>query len=190
MKQLGIDCDGVVFDFSGRFVQIANELFKTKFSVLDQHDWNFKPWFTEEQVELAWGVIRNTKNFWQSLRTLPGTDRLHSLPKDVQPIFITSRVPTMGNTAHDQTCAAIRSNFYITHPLVLVVENPSAKIPLCKALDLDNFIDDKPSTIKQMFSAGLRTYAKLTPYNSASPYPEGVVPVETLDEYLEAELGR
>lgn len=190
MKRLGIDCDGVIFDFSGRFVRIANELFATSYTALDQHDWNFKPWFTDAQIDLVWNVIKDIENFWQTLDLLPGVQGLKSLPKDIEPVFITSRVPAKGGSVHDQTCAAICSNFYIPYPMVITVTNPSKKIPIVKALELDNFIDDKTSTILQMHNAGLRSYAKLAPYNSAEPFPEGVVPVETLNAYLEVELGR
>lgn len=129
-------------------------------------------------------------NFWLTLKPLPGTSGLAHLPKNVEPVFITARVPTAGMSPREQTCTWLRQNFYITFPFVLVVDNPTEKIPLMKNLGLDNFIDDKTSTIKQLHNAGFRTYAKLTPYNSAESFPENVIPVESLDEYLALELKR
>lgn len=145
--------------------------------------------FTKAQYDEIWGELRATENFWQSLKPLPGTSGLRFLPKHIEPVFVTARLSTAGQSVHNQTCAWLRNWFYITFPFVIVVEQPSEKIPLCKNLGLENFIDDKRSTILQMHDAGLRSYAKLTPSNSAEPFPEGIVPVETLDEFLKMEVG-
>ncbi len=189
MKRLGIDVDGVIASFSARFVGLANKRFGTQFTELDQHDWDFKPWFTSEQVSEVWDRdIKPMKNFWMTLRPMPGTNLLQTAARKAELFFITSRVPTAGLTAREQTCKWLREHFYITFPTVIVVDQPSQKIPIVKALGLENFIDDKGSTIRQMHEAGLKSYAKLSPYNSAEPFPEGVVPVLTLNEYLELEL--
>lgn len=189
MKHLGIDVDGVCADFSSKFVELANKRYGTNHSTLDQHNWEFEPWFTKAQVGHVWDQdIKPSPNFWQSLRPLPGTDKLKRLPKDVEPIFITSRIPTSGHSVQNQTAAWLRQNFYISYPYVIVVSDPKEKLPLIKNLGLDNFIDDKDTTILELNAGGIRTYAKLAPYNSSKPFPEGVIPVETLDEYLEKEL--
>jgi hypothetical protein len=194
LKRLGIDCDGVVFDFVGAFYKIANPMFGTNHSG-PQLTWDFVDEYSPAQVDAVWTEIKNTKDFWQTLLPMPGTSSLRFANSlwdgrrlDVEPVFITSRVPTTGHSAREQTCAALRQWFFITFPNVIVVDNPAQKIPICKALEIDNFIDDKRSTILQMHNAGLRSYAKLAPYNSSEPFPEGVIPVETLDEYLEEEL--
>lgn len=180
--------DGVCADFVRGFYEIANPLFGTSFQG-PQRTWDFKDEFTPEQIDYIWGHIKGTRDFWQKLRPLEGVGGLRRLPKNVEPVFITSRVPTLGHSVHDQTCHWLRQNFYITYPLVIVVDDPREKVALCKNLGLDNFIDDKRQTVLQMHEAGLRSYAKLALYNSDQPFPEGVVPVESLDEYLELELG-
>ena len=187
MKRLGIDCDGVVFDFVGAFYKIANPMFGTNHKG-PQLTWDFEDKYSPAQVDQVWDAIRNTEDFWRSLRPMPGTGLLTKASKKVECFFITSRVPTAGRSVHDQSCSALRDWFYISYPTVIVVDKPSQKIPLVKALEIDNFIDDKRSTIEQMHASGLRSYAKLAPYNSAKPFPEGIIPVETLDEYLEKEM--
>ena len=196
-RLLGIDVDGVCAGFSEKFVELANRRFGTKYTALGQHDWNFKPWFTGEQVDEVWEKdIKPTKNFWLTLKPLEGTSKLNHLaglhdanyPSKIEPIFITSRVPTAGMSARAQTCTWLRNWFYIGYPNVIVVEHPSQKVPLVKALELECFIDDKRETIEAMNRAGLRSYAKLAPYNCQTSFPEGVIPVETLDEFLEKEM--
>src|SRR6267142_4898764 len=136
MKRLGIDVDGVVASFSGRFVQMANSIFGTNYSEMDQHDWNFQPWFTADQIDRVWQDINATKDFWQTLRPLEGTSRLRYRVPNREPVFITSRTPTAGHSTHDQTCHWLREHFSITHPFVIVVDNPSEKTPLVKSLGI------------------------------------------------------
>lgn len=200
MKRLGLDCDGVIFDFSSKFLELANARFGTDFIVLDQHDWDFKPWFSKWQIDEVWEKdIKPSKNFWMTLKPLPGTTLLHSITsantqetlwnfKKAELFFITSRVPTAGMSCREQTCWALRNHFGITYPTVIVVDNPSQKIPVVKALELDCFIDDRFKTVEELSAAGIKTYLKLCPYNCANSLPEGVLPVETLDSFLEQEL--
>lgn len=188
MKRLGIDVDGVVANFVEGFYKLGHELFDIQKSG-PQATWDFEDVFTREQYNLLWEHLKAQKDWWQSLRPLPGTSKLRGLPSRVEPIFITSRVPTRGHSTHDQTCAWLRQHFYISYPSVIVVDRPAEKVALCKNLGIDNFIDDKRSTIEDMHKAGLRSYAQLAPYNSGEPFPEGVIPVENLNEFLEAEIG-
>jgi uncharacterized HAD superfamily protein len=188
MKRLGVDVDGVIASFSGRFVQMANKRFGTSYTELDQHDWDFQPWFSKAQVDAVWVDINATENFWQTLRPLEGTSRLRWPIPNRELVFITSRTPTRGHSVHNQTCAWLREHFHITYPFVIVVDNPSEKLGLIKNLGIDNFIDDKLSTVLQLNEAGIRSYLKLAPYNSAKPLPEGIIPVLDLNDYLEQEL--
>ena len=185
IKKLGIDCDGVIFDFVGGFFKISNRLFGTNHDV--QLQWDFDDKYTKEQVDRVWQEIRASKNWWTALRPLEGTGKLRDIPKGFEPVFITSRVPSVGHSVREQTCSALRNWFYITYPFVIVVDNPSEKIPLCKNLGIDVFIDDKRSTVLQMHNAGIKSYVRLQPYNCQESYPEGVEPVETLDEFIQKE---
>jgi 5'(3')-deoxyribonucleotidase len=186
---LGWTFDGVIANFSGKFVELANRRFGTDFIELDQTDWDFKPWFSKAQVDEVWALdINKEKNFWLTLKPLPGTSELKSAVDRAELFFITSRTTTAGMSPREQTCWWLRNHFYITYPNVIVVENPSQKIPILKALEVPCMIDDKGSTIRQVHNAGLRSYAKLSPYNCAEPFEAGIVPVETLNQFLEAEL--
>jgi hypothetical protein len=188
MKKLGIDCDGVVFDFVGQFYKVANPMFGTSFSG-PQLTWDFEDEFSPEQVDKVWDEIKRTKNFWMTLRPMPGTKYLQYLrDKSAELFFITSRMDTAGMGVREQSCWALRNWFGITYPTVIVVEKPGQKKSIAQALELDSFIDDKRATIIDMHEAGLRSYAHLAPYNSSKPFPEGVLPVETLDEFLQLEL--
>src|SRR5262245_48533031 len=133
MKKLGIDVDGVVADFVSGFYKLGNKMCGTG-HVLPPTTWDFEDKFTKEQYKAIWAELRTTPNFWESLRPLPGTGKLKSLPKDVQPIFVTQRLTTAGKSPYAQTCAFLRNWFYISYPCVLVVENAADKVAICKSL--------------------------------------------------------
>src|SRR5579862_882738 len=165
MKRLGIDLDGVCCDFSSKFVQLGNQRYGTNHTVLDQRDWDFRPWFTSQQVDEIWAKdIRPCKNFWLTLRPLEGTGALQHVPSGDRPgtlsnfrsaelFFITSRVETAGMTAREQSCWWLRNHFGITYPTVIVVEHSGNKVAIARALELEAFVDDKVSTVKQMHEA-------------------------------------
>ena len=179
--------DGCVADFVGAFFKISNTMFGTDYSI--QEDWDFTQ-YTKEQLDQVWTEIKRTKNFWQTLRPEQGTNRLRYPIKGAELVYVTSRIPTLGHGTREQSCQWLRSTFNITHPFVIVADSPTQKPAIVKALELQAFIDDKRSTIEEMNTLGLRSYARLQPYNCKTPFPEGVIPVETVDEFLEVELAR
>lgn len=172
----------------GAFYEVANPMFGTSHSG-PQLTWDFEDEYSPEQVEKVWDEIRATKNFWMGLKPMPATKSLQYVHNRADYFFITSRIDTKGMRAKEQACWALRNWFGITYPTVIVVDEPGQKARIAQALELDSFIDDKRATIIDMHEAGIKSYAHLAPYNSSSPFPEGVIPVESLDEYLEAELG-
>lgn len=184
MKRLGIDLDGVVADFVGGFFKISNPMFGTDHH--EQKSWDFEQ-YTNEQVDLVWTEIKKTRNFWTTLSPEKGVDRLLYSKPDVELVFITSRIPTIGASPREQSCSWLSGHFGITYPFVIVVDNPSEKIPLVKNLGIETFIDDKPSTVRQMHNAGIRTYVRSQLYNTQEIFPTGVISVPTLNDFLEAE---
>lgn len=182
------------------FVQLGNQRFKTNHTVLDQTDWDFKPWFAKWQVDEIWEQdIKPTKNFWMTLKTLPGTTLLQAITSADRPetlwnlkraelFFITSRVDSKGMSAREQACWWLRNHFGLTYPTVIVVEDSNKKAVIAKSLELDSFIDDKVRTCIQMHEQGIRSYIKLCPYNCSEQYPAGIEPVENLDQFLTKEL--
>jgi len=185
LKRLGVDLDGVVCDFVKSFFKISNRLYGTDYET--QETWDFGDKYDAAQVDRVWEEIKRTKDWWQTLTPLPGTNALRYPLPGIEPVFITSRIPTYGRSPREQSCAWLREHFYITYPFVLVVDNPSQKVPLVKDLGIQAFIDDKRSTVLQMHDAGIRSYVQLQPYNCSEPFPEGVVCVESLNEFLKEE---
>lgn len=185
MRRIGVDLDGVAADFVEAFFRISNPMFGTAYTI--QEDWDFTQ-YTKDQLDMVWTEIKGTKNFWQTLRPEVGTNSLRYPVKNRELVFITSRVPTLGHSAREQSCQWLRREFGITHPFVIVADKVDQKPAIVKALGIESFIDDKRSTIEEMNQLGIRSYARLQPYNCKQPFPEGVFPAESLDEFIEQEL--
>src|SRR5258707_517829 len=95
--------------------------------------------------------------------------------------FIPSRVPSLGVSPILETADWLKRYHGLSSPTVLVVDPASRKIPIAKALDLDAFVDDKPSTVLMMRDAGIKTYVYDQPYNRTVDGPR----VKNVNEFLE-----
>jgi hypothetical protein len=149
MINIGIDCDGVQFNFNKAYGELIRKLFGTHFpSVVEEEvpHWNWSEWHPAggELIDKAWSAVPDVENFWETLETikLPHiqymVEKLNNHPK-VTVYFITARIPTKGNTVVKQTINALTKLGW-KDPQVIV---SFSKGPLASALNLKFFIDDR-----------------------------------------------
>lgn len=187
--RIGFDIDGVLADFSGRFVEIANTMFGTSYKASEQPNWDYEQ-FSKEQVDKVWEVIRTTNNFWENLYSIEPDKTLGAVEVSHTPIFITSRVPVAGDSIESQTQTWLLERKFVTFPTVLVVPHYSKKLPLMQALELDSYIDDKPETVEQLQAVGLNCYIFDQPYNQKVTCAPRVKSIADYISDVEAKLGR
>lgn len=150
--RLGLDMDGVVFDFTTRCSQWVRRLFgvtlpavgdtyPTEWDWLDTH-------ITKEQDRELWRTIGQSDNFWQNLPIYNHSSRVLdvALSKAKKLYYITSR---SGNRVQYQTERALiglvgPGNFTGG---VIPAARAEDKIPLINALKLTHFVDDKAETV-------------------------------------------
>lgn len=179
--KLGIDCDGVLCNFSKRYAEIALSLLGKHIDISKQHDWSFESiGVSSEEDDKIWKEIKATNNFWRWLEPLPGAEDLYWAQRDHELLFITSRERSRGMSVATQTAWWLQSYHHIDFPTVIVAEQPSKKIPLALNLEIEAFIDDKSSTVKSMRNAGLQAYILDQPYNQDVAEPR----VKTVNEFL------
>lgn len=147
MKRLkiGIDIDGVLANFVGAFSKLAHERFgKPAKLPYEQVDWDWaNAGITEKEISKLWAVIRATENFWQTLEPYP-VDLLLPVSLQHDVYFITHRVSTAGRSTTEQSARWIQYHYGIKFPQVIPTR---FKGDVADALQLDAFIDDKPSNI-------------------------------------------
>lgn len=101
--------------------------------------------FTRQQQHDLWATVRQTENFWESLReTEPGAvARLAQLAREQQweVIFITQRPSSGGESTQRQTQRWLAAHGYDL-PSVYVIKGSRGKV--ADALSLDIVVDDRP----------------------------------------------
>lgn len=173
---LAFDIDGCLANFTKGYAKLL-----IKVSGVDLFPPNWKgdddphfptTWFWERAMgygqweKAVWKEhILVDGKFWEKLPPLPGTPetlaRINELAKAGHNIyFVTHR---MGVEAKQQTERWLYK-YGINYPTVLLSGD---KLPLIKSLEVDAFIDDKPSTVNTVAvdNPQRRTFVKDAPYN-------------------------
>lgn len=194
---IGIDVDGVLADFNVSYQKVLIGITqKNLFGTLpyDPPEWNYvEPLgYTKEDDQKAWDWIKISPMFWRDLPRYPEAaneiGRLISLSfKGHSVYYITNR---MGNNPKHQTERWLYRNGYMvsTHaPTVLVTAHKGLA---AAALELDCYIDDKPSNCEDVIKQrGLKTATYLMDRTWNQRF-EGkyITRVKSISEMLDAEL--
>ena len=192
--RLGIDCDGVLFDFNSAYARVLEKVSGKKCLLRPGEqptcwDWPTKYGFSKGDDHAAWREIKGDPIFWSGLAPTVEArsatlmlNKLYGAGHDVY--FITNRP---GIAPHMQTVMALMA-LGIDMPQVLVTED---KGPVVKGLKLTHFIDDKPDNVFEAkeASSDCSVFMLATNYNKAEQAKakaKDIVIVATLREFFEA----
>lgn len=177
-----IDIDGCLAEFTEKFSEEAVILgvIDKPFTQGDQTQWAYR--FNDVDV---WAKVRSTYNWWMTLNPIVSQDEINLLNDTIrshQVYFITARPKTKGLSADMQTRYWLSSiGVQVDHAQVIATQSGKKGI-LCKALDLDVALDDKPSEVQDIRKYGVYCYTRRWPYNNSS---ENAPHVDSLSEFLE-----
>lgn len=169
MAKIGIDLDGVIYNFNSAY---HDKLIKITGENRFPTDWYAPVWdwdkfygYTNDEITATLTAIQKDKLFWQKLKLLVEPEvmsRLNVLSKENDLYFLTNR---FGIKCKQQTEKALY-DAGINYPTVMIVRD---KLPVIKALNLDFFVDDKLETMNPMVEHQIasKAYIKLidAPYN-------------------------
>lgn len=152
-KRIGLDLDGVVFDFNTHFVNLARNRYPERNIPSPSNDWPthwdyIRPYLERYEENDLWKTIK-TSDFWATCSPYP---HAYDLVKAADTLadelyFVTSR--PCSATTQAQSKLAI-DNIYHTHGATIIVRRPEDKAPLIKALRLDFYVDDKKETVRDV----------------------------------------
>lgn len=192
--RLGVDCDGVIFDFTSAYARMLEKVSGKTCTLTpgtEPHCWN---WATEYGFDKgddskAWREIKKDPQFWATLapkqeaaQAIAALNNIYRAGHEVY--FITNRP---GIAPHAQTIIAL-GLLGMEIPQVLVSED---KGPVAKGLKLTHFIDDKIENceeVAQDAAPGCRVFCLTTNYNKNHEFnPKlNIIRVGTLLEFFTA----
>lgn len=144
MIRIGLDLDGVVADFRTAFLDAAADLLgpdAIRSPSAPMPDLNA---VSAADAKRVWRVITDTPNWWLGLTPYEPAQiaRLYQLARRYrwEVSFLTSRIPTAGDSVQFQSQTWLESNgFYM--PAVVTV--PGSRGEVANALRLDVIVDDQ-----------------------------------------------
>lgn len=149
--------DGVLADFTSAAKDVLTSLLGRDVRGLEQRTWSFASLGVSDAEENAFWRHLDTKiqNFWYNgLEPLPDTNLLKPLCDAHEVIFITNRKHPLPEAdsmpVNEQTAFWLRNWFQIANPTVLLSKT---KGPLCAALNIDYFIDDRDKNIQEVVAS-------------------------------------
>jgi uncharacterized HAD superfamily protein len=169
--RVGLDIDGVLADFSGTFIKMANKEFGRNYDPQKQTEWDYECFgLTSTEVNYIWDEkINKVPNWWTKLPTLPNTDHLSRSTERL--FFITKRYPTqIGLPMEEQAANWIRKNYFIPNPTVIVTDH---KGEVARALRLDAFVDDRIQNCEDVaeHSPDTKVFVQMQPYTINKTFP-------------------
>jgi uncharacterized HAD superfamily protein len=172
--RIGLDVDGVLSCFSSGVIKRAKLLGLEKefpATCREVDCWDMSETFSKVMKE-AW----KDDEFWLNLPVLEGASPLPFIPT----VYITSRqVPSL------VTKKWLDRNGFPDAP-VITVSHPSEKLAHIKALNLDLYVDDLYSTVRELRENGINSFLFRQPYQRGHIKEcEGLPIIDNLNEVLD-----
>lgn len=181
---LGLDCDGILVDFTTAYHRLlvevdGRDLLPKDFKLPPVWNWETHYGYSKPVVDEVWKRIKGSRTFWQALQPLPGAaEFVEGLQETSHELyFITDR-------------PGIETQAQTTRWLHMLTGNPAAVIisrrgkgPVCAALSIDLYIDDKPENVEDVWEKSPRTRVMMLkyPYNSRLHGIDGAI--DSLKEF-------
>ena len=178
-----LDLDGVLAEFCLPFSNIIRQFDPTMpySSTRTQKDWG--TWggeMTNERLNYGWETVKLTENFWERSPSLAPPQvfaRLAAVHKTIPILFVTSRVPTAGNTVQVQ-CINWLEERGILDPLVIVAGGDARgrtgktdKASIARIWSPYFIIEDGPQNALDYAAAGFEVALLDWPYTKDTKAP-------------------
>ena len=182
--KIGIDVDGVLYDFVSAFRRLAQQTFGKDFPTFSS-DWDFSNWgLTSDEYKSLWTRVRGSVD-WFLDNEKPYSFAVESLTllKNHELYFITTRCPTQGETVLRQTQRQLNM-LGVEFPTVVVTNDKGAVV---QGLSLNFYIDDYVENLKrvQECSPSTKLFLVNQTYNNEILIPTSWARISSLKEFAE-----
>jgi len=144
MLRLGFDLDGVVADFRTAFLDVAARVIGRDHILRPGSPMPDLDSVSAADAKRVWKVITDTPNWWLGVAPYEPAQiaRLYQLARRYrwEVSFLTTRIPTAGDTVQFQSQSWLEANGYYMPAVVTV---PGSRGEVANALRLDVVVDDQ-----------------------------------------------
>ena len=144
MLRLGFDLDGVVADFRTAFLDVATKVIGRDHILRPGSPMPDLDSVSAADARRVWKVITDTPNWWLGVSPYEPAQiaRLYQLARQWrwEVSFLTTRIPTAGDTVQFQSQSWLEANGYYMPAVVTV---PGSRGEVANALRLDVVVDDQ-----------------------------------------------
>jgi uncharacterized HAD superfamily protein len=177
MRKAGIDLDGVLANVSYSIINYINGMYQTHYREGDIAEYHIHDWFPEVSKEEAASMFKNP-GFYLNMPPIPkAIESINKLKEDGWWIDIV--------TARDWGCLTVTVDWLRDEGVQfdrLSFVDHDKKLSYASVEKFDFFVEDKPSTAKQLTKAVPLVYLVDAPYNRK--LNDGVIRVKNLDVML------
>ena len=195
MTRIGFDVDGILANFIPEYQALfvsttGRDAFQPGDNVNPPSwDWPTLRGYTDEETAHVWSLINANPRFWRDIGELDGASTLAMCIADLEAkheiYFVTARP---GLRPKEQTEEWLREHIGLDSPTVLISKHKGL---VCKALNLDAYLDDNLGNCRDVFveSPKTRCYLLNRNYNqSIELLPPSVTRVRSLGQMLDYEV--
>lgn len=182
MATIGIDLDGVCYDFTAAFADLVG------FDRPKAEGWEFYEewgWTREEFLESCRKGVESSTLFGYGYPIAGAKEGIQALlDAGHKVIFVTARGGFGGGyeireKVHGRTRYWLTSTLGVNNPQIVF---DGRKHKVARKLGIDVFLDDKPNNVRQLHQAGVRSFLFDQPWNQDFITPNRV---HTWDEFVE-----
>lgn len=189
--KIALDIDGVLADFCDAFQNVIRLLYG-KDTIPEGYvpkDWHWSEVLTPEMEKAGFAKLKATKDFWITLKPLPGIEDARALTRvpGLDVYFLTSRALAIGGTIAEQTKfwlykQGINPSCYAG---IIAVTNPGLKRQVLEGIGIEAMIDDHGPTVESFDTIpGFQGYLLDRPWNQEAKVKNRVSTVREFGERI------
>ncbi len=166
---MGLDCDGVLADFSRYCLARINRELGTAYRARDWPRFLADESLAKVVGALVWRLM-DQADLWAGVPPYPGSARRVAALRERYDIYVVTAIPTQFR--------AVRAEWLVRHGIVcedlIAVASPDEKAAVAAELGLCAFVEDLAPTAEQLAAQGIESYLVRRPWNDHLPLGDGV----------------
>lgn len=183
-----VDIDGVLGDFHRMYSRVAQQRFPDSPTYGSEiiTDWKETPGLSKTQRRQVWSDVLRSPSLWAQVPLLPDVLNnltlvrcyMEALDEEGRLVFVTSRP----RNAHGVTARWLETNFFLSHPYLIMSDAKDAVAHLLKA---EAAVDDSPGHAMAYAENGTHVFLRAWAYNAGVQHAN-ITRVDSVLDFFQA----